>query len=43
MEDIKRVSTIEMCNPKRHTRSVEFFELGINRVFSDEITYGSKD
>jgi hypothetical protein len=40
MEDIQRVSTIEMCNPKRHTRSVEFFEPGINRVLSDEINYG---
>jgi hypothetical protein len=43
MDDIQRVSTIQMCNPKRHTRSVELFELGINWDFSDEITYGSKD
>jgi hypothetical protein len=40
MEDIQRVSTVEMCNPKRHTRSVECFELGNNRVLSDEINYG---
>jgi hypothetical protein len=43
MNDIQRVSTIQMCNPKRQTRSAEIFELGIHRVFSDEISYGSKD